>query len=247
MSDIITVKEGKDKLALLEAMAIEHFHNSRDAFNDAMRALYQISKEGLWEYAVDIDGVMLRDYTRGGSFEAYLGWFCTKHGVSRSSVQQHLKTSRTWDRLGRPMDELLEIGIKRAGPHTDLVKYDARNDKIEIPPREVIDSLPPLEPSSQTLMLEEEFVARVNLLIDEVLVLPPVPLTDRDVRKAFTIDVDTGKSEINFFENDEGDVWFTYETGDDFTDGTLLYAKHMDWPDAVREKVMKRLRVILYN
>jgi len=245
MNDIITVQEGRDKLALLEAMAVEHFHNSRDAFNNAMRALYQISKEGLWEYAIDIDGVMLRDYTGGGSFELYLGWFCTKHGVSRSSVQQHLRTSRTWDKLGRPMDQLLEIGIKRAGPHTGLVKYDARNDRIEIPPREVIDSLPQVDVDYETE--EEEFIARANLLIDEVLVLPAVPLTDRDVRKALTIDVDSGRSEINFFENDEGDVWFTYETGDDFTDGTLLYAEQMDWPAAVREKVMKRLRVILYT
>lgn len=249
MTDIVTVAEGTERLLTLERVAIKHFHNSREAFDKAILALWQISQEKLWEYAVDVDGAMLRDYRGGGSFETYLGWFCTNNGVSRSSVQQHLKTPRTWQKLGRPMEELERIGIRRAGPITSLVKYDARSDEVEIPSQEVLDSLPPISISYIEDDKEEfEFIARANLLIDEVLIHPAEPLMNRDVRKAFTIDVDTEKSEVNFFENDEHDIWFTCETGDDFTDGVLFSAEEMvALPEKVREKVMKRLRVIPYD
>lgn len=240
---ITTVQEGKDKLREIEQWAIEHFHNSREAFDRAMLGLYQINEEKLWEYAEDEDGVMLRDYKGGGSFETYLGWFCTRHGVSRSSVQQHLKTVRTWAVLGRSVDQLMDIGIRRAGPIQKIVNIDGRSGEIKLPPEEVIQQLPlPLIPLEDR---EEEALERINRKIDEILFDPPEPLTNQDVRKAFTIDIDEDAEEVYFFEDADGNIWYTWETGDNMGDGVLIsgeITEHL--PEVVVEKVIKRLRVM---
>ncbi|NIR13944.1 MAG: hypothetical protein GWN86_08315, partial [Desulfobacterales bacterium] len=84
---------------------------------------------------------MLRDYDGGGSFEVYLGWFCTKFGISRSSTQSYLKTTRLWDAvLGRDMGELLDIGVRRANYVRGLIDMDGRTGEVKLPPQNILPS-----------------------------------------------------------------------------------------------------------
>ncbi len=232
-TSIMAIGEGQQALSALESLAAEHFHNSQEHFTQGIVALYQINKDRLWEYAKDEDGVMLRDYDGGGSFEVYLGWFCTKFGISRSSTQSYLKTTRLWDAvLGRDMGELLDIGVRRANYVRGLIDMDGRTGEVKLPPQNIL-------PSG-----DDDVIDRVNEKIDEILIHPAVPLTNKDVRKAFTIDIDPEASEIYFFESADG-IWYSFEDGDDMSDGVIIGNEILDaLPPKVRTKIFRKLNVM---
>jgi hypothetical protein len=130
------------------------------------------------------------------------------------------------------MGELLDIGIRRANYVRGLIDMDGRTGEVKLPPP---TALPPGDGNE---------IERVNEKIDEVLVHPQVPLTNKDVRKAFTIDVDPEASEIYFFESTDG-IWYSFEDGSDMSDGILIHNEIMDaLPAKVRAKVFRKLNVM---
>lgn len=271
---ILKVEEGQKKLAELEAAAGQHFHNSEEEFSRAIISLLEIQEEKLWEYSKDHDGVMLRDI-EGTSFETYLHLFCDRYGTSRSSVQSYMGVGRLWKALGRPLQELIQIGVHRAKHVENLVGYDGRKNELKLPAPSVIAKLPAVirdddgeEPfdgaigmtaeeqiygeqteDDEVVVPDEVIIMMVNQKIDEVLVLPPEPLTDGDVRDSFTIDVDENRRKTWFyFDKKNGDVWFGYETMDDMGDGKLMEGGDFEkLPQPIKDRMVSSLRIKTFS
>lgn len=228
MTLAITIAEGQQRLAEYESIAKDCIKRSEHEFGKAILALYAIREEGLWHYAVDDNGIMFGNYETP-KFEYYLRHFCQETGVARSTVYRHLETVSVWDRvLGRGQDELISIGIRRAAAITALIRLDARSGEVTLPPADVLESLPGNDP-----------IEKINKKIDEVLVLPEIPLRTGDIIKSFT--VDTGLApEINFFEAESGEIWATYSFSGDYWDGPII---NITMPPLLKEHIMKKLGV----
>jgi len=240
MSSVITAIEGERRLRALEVEAGESFHASEEAFSRGIIALYEINSESLWHFGKDDDGVRFGDY-RNPRFEDYLRHFCRKKGISRSSAQDHIGTVRTWVlALERKTEELQDVGVKRAAPIKEIVKVDGRTGEISLPRPEILEKLPPAPTP----------IEQVQKKIDEVLIEPKIPLTPNDVRESFTIDIGkTNKPSIRFSETGRGDIWGSYDGGEDvFWDGIVILAGTLSgMSEEMKEAIFKRLRVLKYE
>ena len=231
-NEVLSVEDGIALLSQKEEIAACNLHTSERAFSEAIVALAEIESRALWHYAVDADGIMLRDYQKPRFKEDYLnGIFCARNGISISSVYDHLATMRSWRALNRPMDQLVEVGVRRAKPVQDLLPVDGRSGEIKMPTQAVIESLPG-EP-------EDDPIDRINMKIDEVLVQPAEPLRPADTRKAMLND--TGhETNIEVFEAKAGDIWAVC---DDWDGVVIVAEKWQAMPEELKEFFTKKLKI----
>lgn len=237
-SAILTVCEGESRLDALERVASSRLRLSHLALTDGIVALSRIRDEKLWMYARDEDGVMFQDM-RKPTWEKYLAIFTRRQGLSRSGVYGHLKTVQLWSLLSLPEEALHEIGVQAAAPVKLLVNVDGRTGELKLPPPEIIKGLPgdPNDPP----------IERVRRKVEEVLLLPAVPLRPADVSKALTVDVGSSP-DIEIFETGKGDVFATYTRGDTYWDGVLIAADAIrKIPGSLRDYVFRRLNVLPFD
>ena len=233
---VVTVQQGKRRLARLESVAAGRFRRSSKDFDRGMRTLRTIRDTGAWHYALDDDDVMLSDYQRP-KWEHYIRLFCDKHRIGRSTTFAALNTIDTWYALGLPEKALEEVGLDKAKEIRHIARYDGRSKELELPPETVIEQLPPADSPLE----------RVKKKIEEVLIDPPEPLRPKDIRDSFTIDTGVDE-EVSIFQAGSGDIWFSYEGGEHLSDGTFITA--MQWKELdpkFREWLIKKLKIQEYK
>lgn len=236
MTDIITMQEGVGRLEELERYAIHHFGISREAFDEAIMAIWEIRNDGLWLYATDPDGTMYQDYKKPRFKDDYLYHFGKRVGRSVSSIYEHLGTIDSWQALGLPMDELYEVGVKRARPVQILAPIDGRTGELRLPSPEVLDTLPG-DPG-------DDPIERVRMKVEETLIHPPEPLAPSDVRKAFRVDTRI-EPDVSIWETLEDGLWAQWGP---MWDGRIISEPtwtHM--PPGLREYVLVKLHAQEYG